>query len=174
MIRVRKRDGSVETFDTRKLAGALWRVMGPRGGRYRDAWDLACAIRIFLSRKAPRTISSAAVFEMCLCVLRRIRMPDAAGDLERRRFERTRARARLAVRAGEQGVAAPAKQALAEWAMERWRLRRRTARLLAGGVEQELCADASAELGPRAVRRRLAAAVAQSGLAETATETVKP
>ena len=88
-IRVLKRDGRTEALDLSKLAAAMWRAMcsitpgsargvTPASGRYRDALDLADAIGIYLRRTNRTCVSSAAIFEMTLKVLRRVRLSDAA------------------------------------------------------------------------------------------------
>ncbi len=58
MIRVLKRDGTVEPFDTRKLAGAMWRAMRGTPGRYEDACQLALAMKIYIGRDTVKVVSS--------------------------------------------------------------------------------------------------------------------
>ncbi|HHH75489.1 MAG TPA: hypothetical protein ENL03_00525, partial [Phycisphaerae bacterium] len=64
-----KRGGSVETFDTAKLAGSMWRAMSPYG-QYRNCRDLAGAIELFMDQTDRICVSSGVVFEMTLKVLR--------------------------------------------------------------------------------------------------------
>ncbi len=164
--RVRKRDGSLERFDSRKLAAAIWRAMRNPDDRYRDAWNLAEAIRIHLARKRVRTIAGGAIFEMTLRVLQRVRFDDAAEELAEQRYRRCAARARLRLRIGER-TAPWDKTLLIRHARRRWRLSRSAARLLAGEVERDLLENAPGpDLPDTEVLEALDRRVAEFGLAD--------
>ena len=81
-IRIEKRDGQLEPFSSGKLTLCLCRVLQEESRGYADARHLCDAIRIYLLRSGRMRVCSAAVFEMALQVLRRIRRPDAADRLE--------------------------------------------------------------------------------------------
>ena len=87
-IRVRKRDGGDEPFQALKLAGMMWRGMRTTCGGFRDARDLAEAVEIHLLRTGQHRVTSEAVFDMAMRVLRRVRMGDAATVLENHRLWR--------------------------------------------------------------------------------------
>lgn len=159
-VQVLKRDGSAEEFDPRKLAGAMWRAMAPAQGRFGDALDLAAAIRIYLERTSRESISSAAVFEMTVKVLRRVRMDQAAENLER--HHRFRAERRMQVKlCDDRGSSHWDKNWLVIQGMRNWNLSRPAARIVAARAEKEL-------LGGKRVliQRQLALALLNSLVAE--------
>ena len=147
-IRVLKRDGSTETFDVRKLAAAMWRAMQRHGGRYKDAYDLAVAIDIYLKRRAFKCVSSAAIFEMSMKVLCRVDMSDAAGSFEVHRRRRDEQRRMLCVRPDRGAVTYWDKSWLRELVCWCWNLSPTTGRIIAGELESELL-----DGGPRLLER---------------------
>lgn len=136
-IRVLKRDGSVEEFSPYKLAAAIWRALSGRGGQYRDAADLALAIGVYLDRGQWACISSAAVFEMTVKVLRRVHFDEAAAALESCRASRAARRRRLRIDHGGQ-VTYWEKGWLVRLGSQSWQLSPQTARIIAGHVESSL------------------------------------
>ncbi len=159
-VQVLKRDGSAEEFDPRKLAGAMWRAMAPAQGRYGDALDLAAAIRIYLERTKRETISSAAVFEMTVKVLRRVRMDHAAENLEQHNRQRTERRMLVRI-CDERGSSHWDKNWLVTMGIRNWNLSRAAARIVAARAEREL-------LGGKRIliQRQLALALLNSLVAE--------
>ena len=82
IIRVMKRDGGFERFDESKLAGSMWAAMKGRPGGHEDARELARAVTCHLHRTQQACVTSEAVFEMTLKVLRRVRLWDVAREME--------------------------------------------------------------------------------------------
>lgn len=165
-IQVLKRDGSVERFDRARLAGGMWRAMSGTVGRYRDARQLAEAVELYLERCRMRCVSSAAVFEMALQVLRRVGLEDAAAAMEAYRAARRVLRTRLRIR-HESGTATLWDRTwLSELAERYWGLRPRAARTLAGQFEGELLAEGPRELSRAEILRRLNRCAAAWGLAD--------
>jgi len=82
-IRVVKRDGSDEPFDPHRLARSMWLGMRGTGRRFYDACQLAAAVEIYLSRSGWHVVSSAALYEMTVKVLRRARLDEAATEIGR-------------------------------------------------------------------------------------------
>ena len=138
-IRVLKRDGTVEPFDARKLAGALWRAMRGTEGRYEDACQLALAMAIYVSRETARIVSSGAIFEMAEKVLARVSLADAAKTLRTHRSETHTWRRAMRVRHYDGKVTYWDKAWLGELACKSWYLMPRTGRIIAGQIEQKLC-----------------------------------
>jgi len=165
-VQVRKRDGSVEDFNTHKLAAAIWRAMAGSCGRYGDACDLATAIRIYLDRTGRVEISSAALFEMVVKVLRRVRMNHAAGLLEAHRSRRAEARDRITVLDGRGRRLPWDKTALAAAVQQSWNLSRTTARILAGRLESRFLLGRRRTVRRTTLIARLNALVAEFGLAD--------
>lgn len=164
-IRVVKRDGRAEPFEPAKLAGSIGRAMRETVHRPSDARELALAIGLYLARSGWGCVSSAALFEMTVKVLRRAGLAEAADVLEADRRRRRAARDRLRVRHGGGKVTLWDKSWLGELAERGWLLSRSTARILAGEVERELLAGGAREVSRRDVLARLNAMVAAYGLA---------
>jgi hypothetical protein len=164
-VRVRKRDGFAEDFDAHKLAGAMWRAMLPRG-RYGDAFDLAMAIQLYLQRTGRRTISSAAIFEMTVKVLRRVRMNQAADALEAHRSWRSGRRLRVNVCDGGSRGARWNKGWLVRAAARAWNLSRSAARIVAGRAEAEVLAGGCDRVPRDALIERVNVLVSEFGLAD--------
>lgn len=137
-IRVRKRSGELEPFDVFKLGGTLWRAMQRLGAPRSEATDLAGVIQTYLLRSGCHNVTSAAVFEMSLKVLRRVGALEAAGMLETHRECRRIARARLKVLHEAGQVTDWDKTWLTRLAGGMWNLSSTTARILAGQIELEL------------------------------------
>ena len=137
-IRVRKRDVTLEPLDVGKLAACLLRAMGPRRGGRPDALALADAIHIHLRRCGARRVASAAVFEMAVCVLRRVRMGGAADRLEVHGRRRAARRRHLRIRHDGGVVTRWDKGWLRQVAARKWDLRPATAAVLARDTEDLL------------------------------------
>ena len=165
-IRVVKRDGSGDMFSPRKLALAMYRGMRSSEGRYADALDLAVAIQIYLSRSGYLCISSAAIFEMAMKVLRRVRMAEVAETMEAHwRWREGRRRAIHIVHAGG-NVTMWDKSWLAELARRSWHIMPSTARIIAGQIEMSLLQRKHSEYDREYLIERLNARVAEYGLAD--------
>lgn len=165
-IHVQKRDGRAERFDAQKLAGAIWRGMRGAQRSYRNARDLAAAIEIYLVRTHVRCISSAALFEMSVKVLRRVGLGATADAAEAHHARRRKLRRRLRVRHDGGEVTLWDKSWLVALACCGWNVSQATARILAGHIEDELLTDAPRALARREVLDLLNVRVAQWGLAE--------
>lgn len=165
-IQVRKRDGTQEPFDRLKLAGALWRPMQATGGRYCDARDLASAIELHLQRTRRETISSLALFEMVLTVLRRVRMADAGEALQVHRLCRTAGRKSLMVRHEGANLTMWDKSWLSEHVRRAWGLSQKTARLIASHVEADLLESDEVLISRGEVIAMMNECVGQFGLAD--------
>jgi len=165
-IRVVKRDGSEEPFCRTKLAGTMWRAIGRDGGNFGDARALALAIEVYLDRRGQRQISSAAVFEMAVKVLRRCRLSKAARAMERHRWRRHAARACLRIRHDGGAVTEWDKSWLALRARCAWRVSYDTSRILAEQLESDLLSAGRRTVERREVLALLDGRVASYGLAD--------
>jgi hypothetical protein len=165
-ILVRKRDGDLEAFCPLKLSRAVWRAMLSTFGRYGDARDLACAVGIYLSAAGGGCVSSAAVLEMTVKVLRRAGFADAAAAMEVHRAWRRACRRRLRV-VGASGRARPwDTAALAAFARRHWHVSRATARILAGRLEAEAIACGAEAISGEVLTDMMNELVSQYGLAD--------
>lgn len=141
-IRVLKRDGTVEPFDARKLAGTMWRAMQGTEGRYEDACQLALAMAIYVSREPAKVISSGAIFEMAEKVLARVSLAEAAKTLRAHRSETHAWRRAMRVRHFDGKVTYWDKAWLSELACKSWYLMLSTGRIVAAEIEDKLrCAN---------------------------------
>jgi len=166
-IRVLKRDRTAEEFDEPKLAGAMWRAMGSSDkGRYLDAADLAAAIGIYLRRNRCECISSAAVFEMTVRVLRKVGMEIVARSFEDARFERERRRTLVSIAHEGGQVTRWDKSWLARLGGQSWKLQRSSARIMAGIVESQVLAGEARLVTRGDLVERFSELVAQFGLAD--------
>jgi ATP cone domain-containing protein len=165
-IQVRKRDGSQEGFDVLKLAASMWWGIRRAGGRYQHARDLSDAIRLHLLRGKRQWITSAALFEMAIKVLRRVRMPDAAEVLETHRLWRRRKRSGFMVHHGDGRMTFWDKTWLSDHVCRSWRLSPTTARIVAGYVEADLLARPALVVTREHVLDRMNRCVAACGLAD--------
>ena len=165
-VRVVKRDGSVETFDPGKLAGVMWRAMRDAEGSYGDAIQLSLAIEVYLTRSGQQCVSSAAVLEMGVKVLRRVGLEKAADAIELHHSRRSARRRQVRICHTDGRVTYWDKTWLAQQARGSWDLSRLAARILAGYIEREVL-DGGAETVDRGeVLERLNATVAAYGLAD--------
>lgn len=165
-IRVRKRDGGLEPFQALKLAGMMWRGMQRTRGGFRDARDLAEAVEIHLLRIGQHHVTSEAVFDMALRVLRKIRMGDAARVLENHRLWRQARRTGLLLYHGPGQVTLWNKGWLCEHLVSAWNLSPPTVRVIAAAVEADLLALDEIMVTREEVLARMNEAVSQFGLAE--------
>lgn len=138
MIRVLKRDGTVEPFDARKLAGAMWRAMRETPGRYEDACQLALAMKVYIDRETVKVVSSGAIFEMAVKVLRRVSLAGAAETLRTHRGQTHAWRHVMRVQHHGGAVTYWDKAWLSELACKSWYLMPRTGRLIAAEIEEQL------------------------------------
>jgi YD repeat-containing protein len=142
-VRILKRDGTSEDFHSHKLAGSIARGMRSCGeGSYRDAVDLAGAISIYVRQgwQCP-CISSPAVFEMTLKVLRHVQFTAAADAMEAYRLQRTSSRRLIRIAHADGRVTHWDKGWLARIGAQSWKIGPGTARIIAAEVEQELLAS---------------------------------
>jgi len=165
-IRVLKRDGSAEDFNAPKLAACMYRAICRRGGDYCHARDLSVAIAIYLCRSRIACISSAAIFEMTLKVLRRVGFSRAAAALEGHGARRKRLRERLRLDHGGGRVTLWQKGWLREFACRSWHLSPAVGRILAGRIESSLLLGGKAAISRREVVELLNAEVTAFGLAD--------
>ena len=165
-IRVRKRDGSDEPFCPYKLTGAMWRGMEGAGGRPHDARSLADAIHVHLKRTGEEEISSLAVFEMVMSVLRRVGLEQACDVLEVHRLWRSARRETLLVDHGHGQITLWDKTWLSEYVMRAWGLLRSTARIIAGQVEENLLAEGTLLVTRGGVLELMNRHVVEFGLAD--------
>jgi hypothetical protein len=165
-VHIQKRDGQWEPFDQRKLAAAMWRAMPVASGRYIDMCDLAAAIEIYLGRKNRECITSRAVFEMTLKVLRRAGFCDAAQAMEEFALRRgMRRRALTMVHEGGRRTCWN-KTWLVEKVRTSWNLSRPVSRIIAGQVEAEVLRCAGFEVLRGDLLMLLNRRVSQFGLAD--------
>ncbi|MFP4104608.1 MAG: hypothetical protein ACLFVU_00830 [Phycisphaerae bacterium] len=137
-VQVLKRDGSTENFDVSKLAASMWRAMDLADeGRYLDAFELALAVGIYL-KKTSRCLTTAALLEMAVKVLRRARFDDAAIAMEEFHGFRLRASLRLRVVHDDGTATLWDKSWLGMVIAKSWGVSRTTGRILAGQIEYEL------------------------------------
>lgn len=165
-IRVMKRDGSLERFDKSKLACALWKAMRGTTGRFTDARELALAIEMYIQRLNWPLVRSAALFEMALKVLRRVRLRKAARALEAHRSQRARRREHLHVNHGQGKVTLWDKSWLCEFVCRSWRLLPPTGRFVAGLVERRLLQPEGGEVSRMEVIDLANTFVSELGLAD--------
>jgi len=165
-IRVIKHSGGVEDFDRRKLAAALYRAMARTAGTADDARELAWAIEIYLERSGRSCVSSAAVLEMGLKVLRRVRLPDAAEALETHRGERARRRRAFRVYHGGGKVTVWDKTWVCELARVCWCVSPAASRIVAAEVEQRLLSRPGGRAARQEVVDLLNRCIAAFGLAD--------
>jgi len=168
MIRVVKRDGTEEAFEPLRLAAAMYRGMRGTKGTLYDAGQLAMAVEIYLDLSGRWRVTSAALFEMAVKVLRRVRLFAAAKKIEAHRARRAEARRRLCIRHDCGRLTRWDKSWLAAVARASWGLTRGAARVLAGQVEAELLAAAAGrwEVPRGEVCERLNRRVDEYGLAD--------
>lgn len=140
MIQVLKTDRSVEPFDNRKLAAAIWRAMGPTDESFDYAQELAEAVGTYLKRKGTQRVSSSALLEMTVRALRYVGFSEAATAAEKYNDWRDVMRRSLRIRHESGALTFWEKGWLCELACCSWHVSRQTARILAGKVELELFA----------------------------------
>ena len=166
-VRVLKRDGSVEEFDRRKLAAALWRAMRGTGGEFRDAADLSRAVEVYLLKQGCPCVSSAAVLEMAVKVLWRVRLSAAAEAMEFHRSWRSIRRRAIRIRHEGGRQTAWDKGWLAKFVCRSWDLLPATGRIVAAMVENELLQETQKHFPREDLIRRMNDCVAALGLADT-------
>jgi hypothetical protein len=161
-----KRDGATEDFDGMKLGASLWRVIRPAGGLARQAYDLAAAIEVYITRAGLSKVSTSAIFEMSIKVLRRVGFQHAGEALEVHRIWRCEHRRRLSVRQDDGRSIEWDKSWLAQWAARSWHISPVAARIIAGRLEDELLPVTPLELTRTEVVELLNDRMAQFGLAD--------
>lgn len=166
MIRVLKRNGSSESFDSSKLTAALWRAVKPCGESHQRASALADAVLFYLARNESPCVSSAAIFEMCLKTLGHVNLSHAARLMQFHRFWRQSRRKNLRIRHDDQKLTLWDKGWLADVAQTSWNLSPTTCRILAADVEMQLLEDGRDELGRHYVIELMNDRVAAYGLAD--------
>ncbi|MCK4601348.1 MAG: hypothetical protein KAU28_02705 [Phycisphaerae bacterium] len=165
-IWVLKSDGDTEVFDALKLAATMWRAIRDTGGSFNDARDLAETIEIYLSRKGQTCIASTAIFEMCVKVLRRVRLRRAACRLETHHAWRNARRLQIQLDHYGGKTTFWDKGWLCKFACRSWHLSPATGRIIAGIVEQELLAGQDNCVSRQSVIEMLNARVVEFGLAD--------
>ena len=165
-VEVQKRDGSTEVFDVAKLAGMLRKGMHRLGIPPHGADDLGAAVGIYLQRTQQYTISSSAVFEMGIKILRRVGMNEVTEVLELTHALRTNRRKMLRVRQDDGRLIAWDKSWLAKLSEGMWCLSPSCARIMAAEVEQHLLADNTVEISRYEVLEMFNRCVFEFGLAD--------
>lgn len=166
-IQVIKRDGAGEAFDLPKLAASIWGAMQlRRGGCYLDAMELAKAVETYIERIGWPVVSSAAVFEMTVKVLRRVHFRDSADTYETLRQVRKARRKQFRVVHPNGRVTMWDKSWLAKVGCGSWQLSQRTSRILAGQVEADLLAGSGRWASREDIIDKLNQLVAEYGLAD--------
>jgi len=166
-VRVLKRDGTAEDFDRRKLAGTMWRSMKGTCAELRDATELSHAVELYLLRRRCPCVSSAAVLEMTVKVLRRVGLGPAADALE---FHHSwRGIRRKLIRVGHDGgrVTAWDKGWLSKFVCRSWDVLPATGRIVASMLENDLLGDKQTRFTREELIRRMNECVAALGLADT-------
>lgn len=149
-IRVIKRDSSVEPFDTAKLRRCLWQAMQGHGGQFVQAHHLSQAIRTYLHLNRRQVVSSRALFEMAVRVLRQTNHDQAAEALEaHHRWRRTTRRRLIMVHETGQKSAWDRSWAT-EQIQRRWAISRGPARAISAEIECRMFARGG-EVGRQAV-----------------------
>ena len=166
-VRVLKRDGTVEQFDRRKLAAAMWRAMKGAGGEFRDAADLSRAVEIYLLKQGCQCVSSAAVLEMAGKVLWRVRLSAAAEAMEFHRSWRSIRRKAIRIRHEGGRQTAWDKGWLAKFVCRSWDVLPATGRIVASMVENDLLVHEDGHFRREELVRRMNECVAALGLADT-------
>lgn len=165
-VLVLKRDGGKEPFDALKLSASLLRVIQPVGGTLRQANDLAGAIELYLTRSNMDGISSTALFEMALKVLRRVGFAKSAQTLEGHHFWRAMQRVQCSVRHDTGQATLFDKGWLASFASRSWYVSQSVARIVAGQLENELLEMVPIELSRGDLVEMLNNRMAAFGLAD--------
>ena len=158
-VRVLKRTGAMELFDSARLRLSIWRAMQGKADLFDHADHLAEAIGVYLRRNGCHLVTSRALLEMALRALRQTDCPEAADALEahaRRRYER---RQQLTL-AHPHGRTRWDREWLTGQIAHRWDISLGAARALSAQIEEELlqrggCVDRDAAL--ELVDQRIAA-----------------
>lgn len=165
-IQVIKRDGSSEPFDLRKLAASIWAAMRSRQGAYFDAVELARSVQMYVERIGWPTVSSAAIFEMTLKILRRVHFDESARAYETISHVRKYRRKQFRVVHSNGHVTMWDKSWLARLGAQSWQLTPRTARILASHVEDRLLSEPGRWASREDIIDMLNGLVAEFGLAD--------
>jgi hypothetical protein len=166
IIRVMKRDGGFERFNEAKLAGSMWAAMKGREGGHEDARELARAVTCHLHRTGQSCITTKAVFEMTLKVLRRVRLWEVARAMEMARQRRRAGRKLLRVLHDGGHMTLWDKSWLATLAAHSWHLSSSCSRILAAMIERELLTDPTQTVHRQDLLERVNTYVAAYGLAD--------
>lgn len=165
-IRVIKRDRSVEVFDVRKLAGAIWRASIGGEAMYSHAVQISEALEVYLLRKRETCLTSSAIFEMAIKALHCVGLSDAARRSEA--FRSLRGELRNRVRIVHEGGRQTRwdKGWLVKLAANCWLVSPETARIVAGRVERRIFSRNIDRLGREEVIAMLNEVMAEYGLAD--------
>ncbi len=165
-IRVVKRDEREEAFEADRLAASMYQAMLRTAGSFYDASQLALAIGMHLERNGPDVIRSADLFQLCLDVLRRVRLTAAAERLEAHREWRQRRRQALRVRHDGGQVTLWDKSWVGDLASRTWHLSPRAGRVIAAQIEAELLGSTCRDVPRRDVEEAISERVVAFGLAD--------
>jgi hypothetical protein len=168
MIRVYKRDRSIERFDVWKLTGAMWRSMQDTSASFVHARKLAEAIAMHIERCSENgnCVSSSAVFEMVLKAFRCVGLERAAETAETYRSWRSMLRRQLRIRYEGGALTYWDKGWLCEFASRSWCVSRSVARMVAGKVELIYLLNPHRVVARDAVIEELNRAMSEYGLAD--------
>jgi hypothetical protein len=137
-IQVLKRAGAAEPFSVQKLRLCLWRALECRGEMLLRAHYLAEAVVVYLRRNRHRVVTSGALLEMAIRVLRQTGHGEAADALEAHHCRRLAARGRLVLVHPTGRRSRWDRNWLAEQIRHRWGIGRSAARALSATVEDDL------------------------------------
>ena len=165
-IRVLKRNGTVEDFDVRRLAGAMWRAAGQADCSFRGVTVLASAVEVYLRRQKANRIKTSAIFEMTVNVLRRVGLVEVAEAMETYHIWRKLSRQGLRISHGDGKVSLCEKFWLGGLVRQSWNLSPVVARIIAGEVEMELLKGRQTLVPRETVVEMINARVAEFGLAD--------
>ena len=166
IIRVMKRDGGFERFNEAKLAGSMWAAMKGRQGGHEDARELARAVKCHLYRTHQSCVTSTAVFEMTLKVLRRVHLWEVARAMEMAQQRRRSGRKLLRVLHDGGHMTLWDKSWLATLAAHSWHLSTGCSRIIAAMIERDLLRDPSQTVHRQDLLEQVNEHVAAYGLAD--------
>ena len=166
-ILVQKRDGTLEAFDQARLAGSLLAALSAESVEQETAENLAFAVEHYISRVGLERVSSPAVFEMAVKILRSIQCPEAAERYEAWSLRRRRFRKQFRIVDDQGRVTLWDKGKLADQTKRQWMVSDRTARIVAGELEKRLMDRPNvAWIGAGKLQDELNSLVAAFGLAD--------
>jgi hypothetical protein len=164
-IRVLKRDGSIEAFNSWKLTAAMWRGLRCRPNTHTHARQLAEAIGIYLARRESGAVSSRAIFEMATKAFRHVGLARAARRMEKHLAWRCEARRKVRIR-HDGRVTFWDKGWLCQLTCRSWHIGTPAARIIVGRLEAEILRSGRGELSREEIMDMLNRSMVDYGLAD--------